>query len=108
MRRQLLLVGEELVSQGLLDRHDDMMFLDIREAPAAVHGRDQRELVASRRAVYEREMKRRNVPIALLSDGTNPEALAPTEAAEAGTLTGMAAAPGRASGYHKEGQLRLF
>ncbi|MEV1170774.1 hypothetical protein [Nonomuraea sp. NPDC049784] len=46
------------------------MFLNIGEARAAVHdGIDHRELAATRRAEYERELRRPTVPGVLLSDG---------------------------------------
>jgi rifampicin phosphotransferase len=98
MRAQLLAAGAELRSRGLLERADDIMFLDIREALGAAEGDDLRELVAERRADYEREMKRRSVPGLMLSDGTVPEALTPRTPAPDGALVGMAAAPGRATG----------
>jgi rifampicin phosphotransferase len=98
MRRQLLAAGAELAERGLLERADDVMFLDFREALAAAGGDDLRELVTTRRADYEREMKRRSVPGLLLSDGTNPEMLATATPAADGTLIGMAAAPGTATG----------
>ncbi|WP_101790456.1 PEP/pyruvate-binding domain-containing protein [Nonomuraea indica] len=98
-RRQLLLIGDDLVSGGLLERADDIMFLDLFEARAAVHDRaDHRGLVAARRGEYERELRRPTVPGALLSDGTDVEALAPRGPVEAGVLTGMAGAAGRATG----------
>jgi pyruvate,water dikinase len=99
MRRQLLAAGAELREHGVLDRADDIMFLDFREALAAVQGSDGlRDQVAARRAEYEWEMRRRSVPGLLLSDGTNPEALAPAAPSADGTLVGMAAAPGTATG----------
>jgi pyruvate,water dikinase len=98
-RRQLLLIGDDLVARGLLNRADDIMFLDLFEARAAVHdGTDHRELVAERRAEYERELRRPSVPGALLSDGTDLEALAPQGPVEDGVLVGMAGAAGRATG----------
>lgn len=98
MRRQLLAAGADLHERGLLDRPDDIMFLDLREAAAAADGADHRALVAVRRAEHERELRRRSVPGLLLSDGTVPEALAPTTPAADGVLTGMAAAPGTVTG----------
>lgn len=98
-RRQLLLIGAELAGRGLLDCAGDIMFLDFRETQAAVYdGADHRDLVAARRAVYDRELRRTSVPAALLSDGTDVEALTPAAPAGDGTLTGMAAAPGTATG----------
>lgn len=98
IRPQLLAVGAELVDRGLLESADDIMFLDMREAMAAVDGIDHRVRVASRRAEYAREMRRRNVPDVLLSDGTDPEALAPPQASADGSLKGMSGAPGTAIG----------
>lgn len=98
MRRQLLAVGEELHGRGLLDRADDIVFLDLREALDAVAGVDLRALVADRRSEYARETGRRSVPGLLLSDGTVPEALAPVGPAADGSLVGAAAAPGVATG----------
>ncbi|GAA5118422.1 PEP/pyruvate-binding domain-containing protein [Pseudonocardia adelaidensis] len=99
MRRQLLAAGAELRERGLLDRADDVMFLDVREAIlAAGEPGDLRSRIADRRAEYARETARRSVPGLLLSDGTIPEALAPATPAPEGTLAGMAAAPGSATG----------
>lgn len=42
MRRQLLAAGSELQDRGLLDRADDIMFLDFREAFSVADGRDVR------------------------------------------------------------------
>ncbi|MEO3799781.1 PEP/pyruvate-binding domain-containing protein [Nonomuraea sp. B1E8] len=92
-REQLLLVGEEL-----FERPDDIMFLDLVEARQAVQGADLRPVIAARRAEYERELRRPTVPGALLSDGTDVEALAPQGPVEDGVLTGMAGAAGRATG----------
>jgi phosphohistidine swiveling domain-containing protein len=98
MRAHLLAAGNELRARRLLERADDIMFLDVREALAAADGADHRGLVAERRVEYEREMRRRSVPGLMLSDGTIPEALAPPSPATDGALAGMAAAPGRATG----------
>ncbi|MGH8795376.1 MAG: PEP/pyruvate-binding domain-containing protein [Stackebrandtia sp.] len=98
IREQLLLIGDALTRQGVLDRADDVMFLDVREARAAVDGVDLRGLIGRRRVVHEREMRRRYVPMVLLSDGTDPETeVAPVAAAD-GVLVGMAAAPGKVTG----------
>jgi rifampicin phosphotransferase len=98
MRRQLLAAGTELSDRGLLEKPDDIMFVDFLGALAAADGADLRQAVAARRVEYEREMRRRRVPGLLLSDGTDPEMLAPRTPAADGTLTGMAAAPGTATG----------
>ncbi|MGA5762705.1 PEP/pyruvate-binding domain-containing protein [Nonomuraea bangladeshensis] len=96
VRHSLLAVGEHLTALGVLDAPGDVFFLDLREARAALAGGDLRELVARRRAEHERESRRRHVPRMLLSDGTEPEALA-TPAAE-GALVGTAASAGTVTG----------
>jgi pyruvate,water dikinase len=99
IRRDLLLAGADLAARGMLTSPDDIMFLDLREARAAVlDGADQRDLVAVRRAAHDRELRRTHVPVALLSDGTDVEALAPPPVAAEGTFIAMAAAPGRVTG----------
>lgn len=111
MREQLLLAGAELSERGLLDRADDIMFLDLREAHVVAGGTDLRELIAGRRNTYERELRRRHVPNVVLSDGTDPEAEAPASRPGEGMLAGMAAAPGKATGparvIHEPADARL-
>ncbi|MFI7470162.1 PEP/pyruvate-binding domain-containing protein [Nonomuraea sp. NPDC049646] len=98
-RRQLLRAGADLAGRNRLERADDIMFLTLDEAWAAAHdGADQRELAATRRAEYERELRRRAVPGALLSDGTDVEALAPAPPMQDGVLAGMSGAAGQATG----------
>ena len=71
-RELLWAVGEELTESGRLESAGDVFFVSIPEAWAAIDGEDLRPLVRGRRAVYEQEMGRRNVPRLLLSDGTEP------------------------------------
>ncbi|WP_020576405.1 PEP/pyruvate-binding domain-containing protein [Actinopolymorpha alba] len=99
IRRQLLLVGADLAERGLLEGAGDIMFLTIAEARSAVdEGADHREIVLSRKAVHERELRRRSVPVAILSDGTDVETLLPAPASADGALKGVGAAAGRATG----------
>ncbi|MFE1166400.1 PEP/pyruvate-binding domain-containing protein [Nocardiopsis sp. NPDC058789] len=98
MRRQLLLVGADLADEGRLTGADDVFFLRVDEVRAAVEGTDQRDLVAERRRVHRRELRRRTVPGTLLTDGTDVEATLPAPPAAWGGLPGIAAAPGRAEG----------
>jgi phosphoenolpyruvate synthase/pyruvate phosphate dikinase len=93
-RELLLEVGEELARDGRLESAGDVYFVTLPEARAALAGKDLRSVVRERRAVYDREVKRRHVPRILLSDGTEPEA--PGETAE-GALRGTAASPGMVS-----------
>ncbi|WP_394361696.1 PEP/pyruvate-binding domain-containing protein [Amycolatopsis sp. SB7-3] len=95
LRKQLLLVGEEIVRAERLDRADDVMFLDLAEVREALDSRDFRATVARRREIWEREARRPRVPSVLLSDGTAPAVEA---VAGEGDLTGLAAAAGVAIG----------
>ncbi|GAA3834097.1 phosphoenolpyruvate synthase [Sphaerisporangium flaviroseum] len=97
MRRQIATVGVELAGKGLLASPDDVFMLGLPEVRAALGGTDQRELVARRRATYEREMRRRHLPRVLLSDGTEPEAVGAAPPTE-GALTGTPASPGTLTG----------
>ncbi|RLP92562.1 PEP/pyruvate-binding domain-containing protein [Micromonospora sp. CV4] len=98
-RRQLLLIGADLTGAGLLEQPDDIMFLTLDEVEAAVHqGTDHRVTVGARRAVHRRELRRRSVPVALLSDGTDVETVLPAAPAPDGTLAGVGASAGRVTG----------
>lgn len=81
VRAQLAAVGAELARGGVLDAADDVFFVDFQEAREGLDGRDLRPLVRERRERYASEGRRRHVPRVLLSDGTEPEAVA--EAARA-------------------------
>ncbi|MFG1707706.1 PEP/pyruvate-binding domain-containing protein [Nonomuraea sp. M3C6] len=94
LRAQLLDVGRDLAAQGLLAAPEDVFFVTLAEAKS---GRDLRDLVAARRERHERELRRRHVPRVLLSDGTEPEAVASADVAE-GALTGSPASPGQVTG----------
>jgi pyruvate,water dikinase len=97
-RAEFLAVGRDLVGRGLLDHADDVVWLDRGELREAVGGADLRERIVERRAEYDRELQRRHVPRILLSDGTEPEALATSTVAADGALTGTAASAGTVTG----------
>jgi phosphohistidine swiveling domain-containing protein len=97
LRKRVADIGAQLVEADRLDTAADVFFLNFEEARSPQG--DLRELVAGRREVYDREMRRRHIPRVLLSDGTEPEAVhhgAPVEGdlvgtpASAGTITGIA------------------
>ncbi|MEV4483159.1 PEP/pyruvate-binding domain-containing protein [Micromonospora coxensis] len=99
VRRQLLLIGADLVAAGLLEQPDDIMFLTLDEVESAVHGGvDHRDTVIVRAATHRAESRRRHVPVALLSDGTDVEAVLPATVTADGTLTGVGASAGRVTG----------
>ncbi|RAO60714.1 Pyruvate, water dikinase [Micromonospora saelicesensis] len=98
-RRQLLLIGGDLHARGSLDQPDDIMFLTLDEVHTVVHqGVDLHGTVTARRAVHRRELRRRTVPVALLSDGTDVETVLPAASTGDGTLAGVGASAGRVSG----------
>jgi rifampicin phosphotransferase len=97
-RHQLLLAGTELAERGVLNDADDILYLRVPEAEAAAGGEDLTAIVQQRRAVHQRELRRRQVPGLLLSDGTVPELALESEELPEGTWQGMPAAPGRATG----------
>ncbi|WP_433730195.1 PEP/pyruvate-binding domain-containing protein [Actinoplanes sp. CA-051413] len=95
MRRQLLLLGADLTAAGRLDRPDDIMFVTLDEAGTDA---DLREVAAARKLVHQRESRRRTVPVALLSDGTDVETVLPVPPARDGALPGVGASAGRVTG----------
>lgn len=97
-RRELLAVGDDLRGRGLLAATDDVFFLDLREVRACLAGAQLQHLVEERRADYERELRRRQVPRVLLSDGTEPEAVADPPAVDDGSLHGIPASAGTVTG----------
>jgi rifampicin phosphotransferase len=97
-RRELGKVGAELAAQGRLERAEDVFFLDLAEARAAVAGRDLRDTVARRREAYDLELRRPRLPRVLLSDGTEPEARTATMPGSVGAIVGTPASAGRVAG----------
>ena len=96
IRELLWSIGEELEQDGRLEAAEDVFFLTLREIHTALAGKDMHEIVRDHRTDYDFEMRRRRIPRVLLSDGTEPSALATDEADEAqGVLRGTPASPGR-------------
>ena len=101
LRASLLAGGSELRAEGILARLDDIFYLHLKEIKALADGaqRDWRALVEERRGTYEREMRRRQVPRLLLSDGRaffDPGVGAADEADTA--IAGSPVSPGVAEG----------
>ncbi|MGH3901918.1 MAG: PEP/pyruvate-binding domain-containing protein [Pseudonocardiaceae bacterium] len=95
VREQLAVVGAELAEVGLLAKPEDVFFLDLVQARVALGGADVRAVVAQRHEDYERELRRRQVPRIMLSDGTQPEVLAmPGHEPAEGQLSGTSASAG--------------
>jgi pyruvate,water dikinase len=97
-RELLWPVGEELAKARRLESADDIFFVSLPEARAALAGKDLRSVVRERRAVYAQEVKRRHVPRVLLSDGTEPEVEAHDVHEAPGTLRGTPASGGVVAG----------
>lgn len=70
-RKALMEVGEEFVAAGTIDDPQDLSFLVLSELASLSRNepRDWKTLIAERRAVFERELRRRQVPRMLVSDG---------------------------------------
>jgi pyruvate,water dikinase len=95
-RKALLEVGQEFVETGTIERADDLSFLKLSELDELAHGnqftaehaknaenliensalsaisavqKDWKALIAERHSAYERELRRRQVPRVLVSDG---------------------------------------
>ena len=87
-------VGAELAKAGRLESAEDIFFVTLPEARAALAGTDLRSVVRERRDGYEHELKRRHVPRLLLSDGTEPTGTPDASEEEPGTLRGAPASSG--------------
>lgn len=98
MHRQLREVGAELVEKGTVDAAGDVFFLDFDELRVGLRGADLKGIVATRRRLYDVELRRRRVPRLLLSDGTDVEAAAIPQAAAGDHLSGTPASAGTATG----------
>jgi rifampicin phosphotransferase len=103
VRAQLTAVGAELAGRGVLASPQDVFFLtlaEVRQGLGALGSQtiDLRALVTRRREEYDRELRRRHVPRVLLSDGTEPEAVATAGARVDGALTGTPASAGTVTG----------
>jgi pyruvate,water dikinase len=100
VRSFLLEIGEEFTLAGTICCPDDLFFLHVAELESMSRreSRDWKTLIAGRRQAYERELRRRQVPRVLVSDGR-----AFYEGVGAGTdtgdsITGSPVSPGMAEG----------
>jgi pyruvate,water dikinase len=103
VRQMMLRSGEELAAAGVLAQADDIFFLHFEELAAL--GNDERgtmkdewrRIVAERRQVYQRELRRRQVPRILLSDGRAFYAGLGADSGD-GALSGSPVSPGVVEG----------
>ena len=101
LREGLLQSGQELVAQGVLTQPDDLMFLHVKElqALAAGYAIDWKALVAERRALYDREKLRNQIPRVLLSDGRAfYEGMRAAQGDRDGVIIGSPVSPGVVEG----------
>jgi rifampicin phosphotransferase len=71
-RQALIEAGREFAEAGTIDRADDLVFLrlgELEELSKPAAQKTWKPLIAERRAAYERELRRRQVPRVLVSDG---------------------------------------
>lgn len=101
LREGLLESGQALVEQGVIHRADDLMFLHIKElqALAAGYAIDWQALVAERRARYDREKLRNQIPRVLVSDGRAfYDGIRSANGDRDGIITGSPVSPGVVEG----------
>ncbi|HEY5822311.1 MAG TPA: PEP/pyruvate-binding domain-containing protein [Propionibacteriaceae bacterium] len=98
MRTQLGQIGVALQADDRVENADDVFFLDFADVRRGLAGADLRERVVGRRTAYAVELGRRRIPRLLLSDGTEPEALATLAELPDGALIGSPASVGTVTG----------
>jgi rifampicin phosphotransferase len=96
-RQVLKDAGADLVKAGRLDRIDDVFFLDFADLESS---RDLRDLASRNRLDYERELKRRVVPVLITSEGEVSYGHPPAQ-------EGMLAGTGASAGVY-EGVVRII
>ena len=99
-RQPLLEVGREFVEARTIDRPGDLAFLKLAELDSLAlnEPRDWRALIAERRAAFEREARRRQVPRVLVSDGRAFYEGIGSETDTADMITGSPVSPGVVEG----------
>jgi phosphohistidine swiveling domain-containing protein len=105
LRESLMAAGQELAVAGVIPAAGDIFFLRLDELYGLAAGgenalaSDLRETIAVRRERYASEMRRRQIPRLLLSDGQAfYEGMASPEEAGEGVLVGSPVSPGVAEG----------
>jgi pyruvate,water dikinase len=100
VRNFLLEVGKEFAIAGTIDRPDDLFFLHVTELEmiSRQESWDWKALIAGRRLAYERELRRRQVPRLLVSDGRAYYEGVGAETDTGDSLTGSPVSPGVVEG----------
>lgn len=110
-RQALLQVGQEFVQAQTIEQADDLVFLRLDELEALSQNSqgagepknspvvDWKELVAERRGMFERELRRRQAPRVLTSDGRAFYEGLGAETDTGVVLTGSPVSPGVVEGF---------
>lgn len=102
LHRELKRTGQEFVEAGELNAADDLFFLTTPElkAMAAREKKDWRSLVGERRMAFDRELKRKQLPRMLLSDGRAFfEGMSGSGNGDNKSITGSPVSPGFIEGF---------
>jgi pyruvate,water dikinase len=99
-RRALLQVGEKFVEAGTMAQPDDLFFLQLSELQilACKESRDWKALISQRRAAFQREQRRRQIPRVLVSDGRAFYEGLGFDTGGDGIITGSPVSPGTVEG----------
>ena len=99
-RKALLEAGAAFVEAGTIERPDDLGFLALSELESLSRNetRDWKALIAERRAAFDREMRRRQIPRILVSDGRAFYEGVGAETDDAETISGSPVSPGVVEG----------
>lgn len=101
-RMSVLDSGRDYTGLGVIEQPDDLFFLRLHELEALANGKlaHPKALIATRRAAYNREKLRRQIPRLLLSDGRAFYAGVSAPASTGGShLHGDPVSPGLAEGH---------
>jgi phosphohistidine swiveling domain-containing protein len=100
VRQALLEVGEAFAEDGTIQCAEDLFFLTLDELEGLSRGEegDWLTLIAGRRALYDRELRRRQVPRLLVSDGRAYYQGIGAATDTAGSLRGSPVSPGVVEG----------
>jgi pyruvate,water dikinase len=99
-RRALLEAGEGLARAGIINQPDDLFFLLLAELESLSRGEnyDWKALITDHRATYTRELRRRQVPRVLVSDGRAFYEGVGAETDTGDVITGSPVSPGVVEG----------
>ncbi len=99
-RKAMLEAGQEFAEAGMINRADDLVYLKLDELEGLSKNepRDWKSLIAERRAVYERELRRKQVPRVLISDGRAFYEGVGAETDTGDVITGSPVSPGVVEG----------